>query len=164
MTHPRKPRPKRREPVIDPVLDEKAEALLHMPPALMSQIWQDAAGCADPDCATCRLGRALAWVSKASVDIDIAMTVAEAVLDTLPEGEKDEAQREKLNLDLAKVAIRQLTEATENVTYWGVTLGVALAARPVLPGTMTVDVVGEDDTSMTVTLKRVRPDGNGRAN
>jgi hypothetical protein len=156
MTHPRKPRGAPRPQALDPALDEKQEALLHMPPALLARLWQDAAGCPDEDCPTCRLSRALTWVNKAAADIDMALLVTDSVLLTLPFGEKDDpipvGEPGAFNPDLATVAARELQRLVEGLSFWAMTLGHACGARVAPKGAMTLELVGEDDTTMTVNV------------
>jgi len=164
MTHPRKPRAKPRPATLDPALNEKQEALLHMPPALIARLWQDAAGCADEDCPTCRLSRALTWVNKAAADIDMALLVTDSVLLALPFGEKDDplpaGEPGAFNPDLATVAARELQRLVEGLTFWAMTLGHACGAHVAPKGVMSVELVEEDDATMTVNLSMPRrPEG-----
>jgi hypothetical protein len=67
-------------PDVDEYLTAEQEAQLRTTPAYVAWHWQTDHGCEDPDCIRCRVGRALAVLSKTVIDGESACDVLCALI------------------------------------------------------------------------------------
>ena len=77
MTHPRTPEdvPKPKLPDVDDYLTPEQETQLRTSTAWVAWAWQREHGCDDFDCLRCRVGRALAVMSKGLMDANAAADI-----------------------------------------------------------------------------------------
>jgi hypothetical protein len=76
-------------PDLDDYLTVQQEMQLRTSPAFVAWHWQNDHGCEDPDCTHCRVGRALAVLSKTVIDGEAACDVLCALMTDMAAEAKD---------------------------------------------------------------------------
>jgi hypothetical protein len=167
VTQPRTVRPSGRIEDLDPLLTPEQSALLHLPAAVMATAWQEAQSCTDPGCVACRIGRAMAWATKAASDIGLSLDVLNGLIDLVP---RDPLLGPRFQQDLAYVSLHEMERVVGELAYWGKNVGYACGLTTVdeEDPSVAVAVRQEDDGSIQASVLRKQPasaDGaDGKAN
>lgn len=136
MTHPRAPKRDGPEPPklpdVDDYLTPEQERQLRTSSAWVAWAWQREHGCDDFDCVRCRVGRALAVLSKGMMDCNAAADVLCGLIpDLVQEGQTLEPVP-----DVARYqeVCQLLIKSLDNVEQCGVNTASAMGT-PAAPGT-----------------------------
>lgn len=137
---------------------------MHIPAVAFAVGWQEAQSCAEPECPACRIGRAMAWTTKACQDIDLTLEVLQGVVDLIP---RDPVLGPRFQADLAHVSLHELERVAGELAYWGKNLGYACGLAPTEELSTEVGItVHQDDTGEIVAqvVRRQRDPGEEKAN